>query len=153
MDIDYIYQTSRKITQIFIDAKVSSICLYSAILLKEALCMNGIQSSLVCGFMKTTRGQGEFFQHVWLNVQGHDFDPSLGVLHRISWAGQNVGYSYHLEPEFPRTDSSADDLQVAVATYALSPMDFWNGFDNSTDPRHSAISQVINQIRDKLFLM
>ncbi len=145
----------KTISQAFINAGLSSLCLYGSVLLKEQLKFEGIETQLVAGYLQTNRGRGEVYRHVWLEYQKQIYDVSLEVLQEVSWKScpHPVLYMYHYQPPalLPRTEPSLVDkesFEYGIQLYNLNPFRFWSEFDNSKSPIHQQIAPIINKLRD-----
>lgn len=140
-----------QISQALIKARLSGMCLYASVLLKEKLLMDGIVLTLVPGYLQTDRGRGELFRHVWLEDDTKNiYDLSLDVLKVVSWQSDKVKYQHHktIPSHLKRTDHNAT-LDYGISLYQRDPYQFWSEFDNCNMPDiHRHIAPVINQLRD-----
>jgi hypothetical protein len=141
----------KEISQSFIQAEISSMCLYASALLKERLAFEGISMKLVAGYLLTNRGQGEVFRHVWLEHNDTIYDVSIDILKKVAWKSNNIKYKHQktLSYNLKRTDSNNDQLEYGISLYQRNPFVFWSEFDNCTMPEiHNQIAPVINKLRD-----
>jgi hypothetical protein len=146
-----IFNVMKEISQAFIDAGLSGVCLYASALLKEKLDMEGISMILVPGYLQTNRGSGELFRHVWLELDDNIYDVSLDILKKISWKSQKVSFKHHknLPLHLSRTDLNNNVLEYGISLYQTNPYNFWSEFDHSTMTEiHKHIAPVINKLRD-----
>ncbi len=141
----------KEISQKFIQAGISGVCLYASAILKEKLDMEGISLNFVPGYLQTNRGGGEVFRHVWLELNEIIYDVSIDILKNVSWQSLNVKYLYHktLPHNLRRTDIMTDVLEHGISLYQINPYDFWSEFDNCKRPEiHNLIAPTINKLRD-----
>jgi len=146
-----IFRHMKEISQSFIKAKLSGVCLYASALLKERLEMEGVSMKMVAGYLQTNRGQGEIFRHVWLEKNGNIYDVSIDILKSVSWKASKINFRHHqtLPSHLHRTDTNTDILEYGISLYQSNPYDFWSEFDNCTVPEiHNQIAPVINKLRD-----
>ena len=146
-----IFHYMKEISQAFIKAKISGMCLYASVLLKEKLDMEGISLKFIPGYLQTDRGAGELFRHVWLELNDDIYDVSVDILKNVSWRSQKVKFIHHktLPSKFSRTDQNNNFLDYGITLYQSNPFHFWSEFDNCTVPEiHQQIAPVVNKLRD-----
>src|SRR3990167_2152159 len=102
MTEDRLLYHMKLITNAFIEAKITRMCIYSSALLIERLNFEGINSKLVVGYLQTqTQEHEEFCRHVWVESNGFIYDSMVNVLKEI-WKDSAFKYQhFHTLPPVP----------------------------------------------------
>src|SRR5438874_13164475 len=112
-----IFHHMKEISQPFIKARISGMCLYASVLLKEKLDREGISMELIPGYLQTDRESGEVFRHVWLERDGNIYDVSIDILKNVSWKNSNIKFKHHktLPSQLYRTDTIGNVLEYGIS--------------------------------------
>jgi hypothetical protein len=151
MDVVRIQQLMRTVSQAFIKAQLSGVCIYASALIKEKMLQEGIVMQLVTGYLQINRGP--CYRHAWLEWNGSIYDASIDILRQVDWKSDFVSYTYLTA--VPKSAIVYDDpkLEYGLRLYQQDPYQFWSEFDtcDTTDPQIRGLSMVINYLRDTLW--
>lgn len=153
-----ISQLMKTIAYGFVQSQLTGMCLYGSVLLKEQLAREGIEMSLVAGYLQTDRGIGELYRHVWLeDGKGGIYDIGWLILSQKSacWNQTHVKHHRKMPPMGIRTDLQTQDqvemakaLEHGIELYMRDAYGFWSEFDGCDKQEMKSLRLVINRIRD-----